>query len=151
PGGDLQPDRRPALRLSRSADHLPLIMARTVTSDTVASGVRSPAGRKPNSLWLDALLRFRKHRLPLMGAVVRLPMVTGVAVGPFVYRVPIDEIDFKAKMRGPSRAHPLGTDDLGQDLLARMLYGGRISLAVGLVAMFIALTIGVSVGAAAGH
>jgi peptide/nickel transport system permease protein len=74
-----------------------------------------------------------------------------VVAGPFVYRVPIDEIDFKAKLKGPSWAHPLGTDDLGQDLLARMLYGGRISLAVGIAAMLIALTIGVSVGAAAGY
>ena len=126
-------------------------MARTLTSGTVASGVRSPAGRKPTSLWLEALNRFRKHRLAMLGAVVLLTMVAAVAAGPFVYRVPIDEIDFKAKLRGPSRAHPLGTDDLGQDLLARMLYGGRISLAVGITAMIIALTIGVSVGAAAGH
>jgi peptide/nickel transport system permease protein len=65
--------------------------------------------------------------------------------------VPIDEIDFKAKLRGPSRAHPLGTDDLGQDLLARMLYGGRISLAVGVAAMLIAVSIGVLVGAVAGR
>ena len=48
-------------------------------------------------------------------------------------------------------AHPLGTDDLGQDVLARMLYGGRISLAVGITAMLIAMTLGVSVGATAGH
>ena len=67
-----------------------------------------------------------------------------------IYRVPIDEIDFKAKLP-PSAAHPLGTDYLGQDLLARMLYGGRISLAVGIAAMLIAVIIGVSVGAAAGH
>ena len=66
-------------------------------------------------------------------------MVIAVLAGPFVYRVPIDEIDFKAKLKGPSWAHPLGTDDLGQDLLARMLYGGRISLAVGLSAMLIAI------------
>jgi len=74
-----------------------------------------------------------------------------VLAGPFVYRVPIDAIDFKAKLKGPSRAHPLGTDDLGQDLLARMLYGGRISLAVGVMAMLISITIGTSVGALAGQ
>jgi len=71
--------------------------------------------------------------------------------GPFVYRVPIDEIDFKAKLKAPSWAHPLGTDDLGQDLLARMLYGGRISLAVGVVAMLIAITAGTMIGAIAGQ
>jgi peptide/nickel transport system permease protein len=77
--------------------------------------------------------------------------VIAVLAGPFIYRVPIDEIDFKAKLKSPSWAHPLGTDDLGQDLLARMLYGGRISLAVGIAAMLIAITIGVAVGATAGH
>ena len=62
----------------------------------------------------------------------------------------INEIDFAAKLQGPSWAHPLGTDDLGQDLLARLLYGGRISLAVGLAAMFVAVVVGVLVGALAG-
>src|SRR5262245_13154820 len=78
-------------------------------------------------------------------------MVIAVLVGPLVYRVPIDEIDFKAKLKGPSWAHPLGTDDLGQDLLARMLYGGRISLAVGVAAMLVAITLGTVIGAVAGH
>jgi peptide/nickel transport system permease protein len=65
--------------------------------------------------------------------------------------VPIDDIDFKAKLQGPSRAHPLGTDDLGQDLLARMMYGGRISLAVGVIAMLIAITVGTLIGAVSGR
>jgi peptide/nickel transport system permease protein len=103
------------------------------------------------SLWREATRRFRRHRLAMVGAVILLTMVAAVIAGPFVYRVPIDEIDFKAKLKGPSRAHPLGTDDLGQDLLARMLYGGRISLAVGVAAMLISITIGTSVGAMAGQ
>ena len=53
-------------------------------------------------------------------------------------------------LHGPSWAHPLGTDDLGQDLLARMLYGGRISLAVGLAAMAVSVIVGTIVGAVAG-
>jgi peptide/nickel transport system permease protein len=85
------------------------------------------------------------------GSLVLALMVMAVLAGPLLYRVPIDEIDFRAKLQGPSWAHPLGTDDLGQDLLARMLYGGRISLAVGIAAMLIALTIGVTIGASAGH
>jgi peptide/nickel transport system permease protein len=103
------------------------------------------------SLWRDATRRFRRHRLAMVGFVVLLTLVAAVLVGPFVYRVPINEIDFKAKLKGPSRAHPLGTDDLGQDLLARVLYGGRISLAVGVVAMLISITIGTSIGAVAGQ
>ena len=55
-----------------------------------------------------------------------------------MWGVPINDIDFTARLKGPSWQHPFGTDDLGQDLLARMLYGGRISLAVGLAAMVVA-------------
>ena len=103
------------------------------------------------SLWRETARRFRRHRLAMVGTVILAGMVTAVVAGPLVYRVPIDEIDFKAKLRGPSRAHPLGTDDLGQDVLARMLYGGRISLAVGVAAMLISITIGTSLGAIAGQ
>jgi peptide/nickel transport system permease protein len=67
-----------------------------------------------------------------------------------LWPVAINDIDFSAMLEGPSWAHPLGTDDLGQDVLARMLYGGRISLAVGMCAMFVAIGVGVLVGAVAG-
>src|SRR5438094_62112 len=117
----------------------------SVATAPAGSFLRSATPRP--SLWREATRRFRRHRLAMIGFTVLFVMVTGVLVGPFVYRVPIDEIDFKAKLKGPSRAHPFGTDDLGQDLLARMLYGGRISLAVGVVAMLISITIGTGIGA----
>ena len=127
-------------------------MAHNGTVSEVLAGqlVRAPA-RKSDSLWLEALRRFRRHRLAMIGLIVLAAMVAGVVVGPFVYRVPIDEIDFRAKLKGPSWAHPLGTDDLGQDILARILYGGRISLAVGVVAMLIGICVGTTVGATAGQ
>jgi len=103
------------------------------------------------SLLRETLRRFLKHRLAVFGAVVLAMLILGVLAGPYLYRVPIDEIDFKAKLKGPSWAHPLGTDDLGQDVLARMLYGGRISLAVGVTSMLIAITVGVLIGATAGY
>ena len=68
-------------------------------------------------------------------SVVILAALTAVVLlGPLVWRVPINEIDFTARLSPPTWQHPFGTDDLGQDLLARMLYGGRISLAVGFAA-----------------
>ena len=70
--------------------------------------------------------------------------------GPLLWRVPINDIDFAAQLARADLAHPLGTDDLGQDLLARMIYGGRISLAVGLAAMLVAIVVGVLIGAVAG-
>jgi peptide/nickel transport system permease protein len=98
----------------------------------------------------EAWRRFKRHRLAVICTVILAFIVLAVLLGPWLWRVPISDIDFSARMQPPSWAHPLGTDDLGQDLLARMLYGGRISLAVGLAAMLIAITVGVVVGAVAG-
>ena len=69
---------------------------------------------------------------------------------PWLWPVAINDIDFSAQLQTPSWNHPFGTDDLGQDLLARMIYGGRISLAVGLAAMFVATFFGIIIGAIAG-
>ena len=115
--------------------------------DTLSLAVAAPRA----SLWRETGRRFLRHRLATVGAAVLVVMVIGVVAGPLVWRVPVNEIDFKAKLRTPSWSHPLGTDDLGQDLLARMLYGGRISLAVGIVAMLIAISIGTAIGATAGY
>ena len=94
--------------------------------------------------------RCKRHKLADVCTLVLSFIVLAVLLGPFLWRVPINEIDFMSRMQGPSWAHPLGTDDLGQDILARVLYGGRISLAVGLAAMLIAISVGVVVGAVAG-
>ena len=125
-------------------------MARsTVTESALTVGAFAPRALR-TSLTAEAWRRFRRHRLALFGMVVLFLMVAAVAVGPIVWRVPINEIDFKAKLKTPSWQHPLGTDDLGQDILARMLYGGRISLGVGLIAMLIAVFVGTCLGAVAG-
>ncbi len=99
---------------------------------------------------LDAWRRFRRHKLAVASTIVLLIMALAVVVGPLIWRTPIDEIDFTSRMDPPSAAHPFGTDDLGQDLLARMLYGGRISLSVGLAAMMVSLVVGTAIGAIAG-
>ncbi|CAN5734757.1 ABC transporter permease [soil metagenome] len=119
----------------------------------VASAVSAPVGvRKAQrfSPWHEAWRRFRRHKMAVASAVVLLLMVSAIVVGPFLWRVPINEIDFAAKLQGPSWGHPLGTDDLGQDVLARILYGGRISLAVGFAAMMVAIFVGVLVGSISG-
>jgi len=86
----------------------------------------------------------------VVSAVLLLVLILAVLFGPFVWRVSINDIDFNARLEGPSLAHPFGTDDLGQDILARMIYGGRISLAVGLAAMAVSVIIGTLIGALAG-
>jgi peptide/nickel transport system permease protein len=88
--------------------------------------------------------------MAVVSLVVLALLVAVVVFGPWVWKLAINDIDFTARLATPSRAHPLGTDDLGQDLLARMLYGGRISLAVGMAAMGMAIFVGVLVGSLAG-
>src|SRR6478736_5157116 len=108
------------------------------------------ADRRTYSPWRETWRRYRRHQLAVISAVLLLVLIVAVVFGPFLWRVGINEIDFNARLEGPSLAHPFGTDDLGQDILARMLYGGRISLAVGLAAMAMAITVGVTLGAIAG-
>ncbi|MBS7791107.1 ABC transporter permease [Roseococcus sp. SDR] len=123
-------------------------MAGSTPASATASA--APARRAPVTPAGEAWRRFRKHKLAVGSAVVLGLMILAVLFGPLFWTVPIDEIDFTARLQGPSLAHPFGTDDLGQDLLARVLYGGRISLAVGFAAMGVAVTVGVLVGAIAG-
>jgi peptide/nickel transport system permease protein len=98
----------------------------------------------------EAWRRFRRHKLAFLGAIILAVIVAAVLVSPWLWHTPINAIDFGARLEGPSLKHPFGTDDLGQDLFARMLYGGRISIAVGLTAMLIAIFVGVIIGAVAG-
>ena len=116
---------------------------------------RAPAGlpapaRRHRSLWGDARRAFFRHRLATAGAAVFLLLVVATLLGPLLYHVKIEDVDFAAATAPPSLRHPFGTDDLGQDVLARVLWGGRISIAVGLSAMLVAITLGTLVGAVAG-
>ena len=108
------------------------------------------AERAAYSPWREMWRRYRRHRLAVVSAFMLLVLVLTVLVGPFLWHVKINDIDIVAGMQGPSLAHPFGTDDLGQDLLARMIYGGRISLAVGLAAMLVSVFVGTLIGALAG-
>ncbi|MCX2864824.1 ABC transporter permease [Paucibacter sp. PLA-PC-4] len=117
-------------------------MAGSTRASVTANATVSP--------WGEAWRRFKRHRMAMLSLAILLLMVTAVLVGPWLWPVAINDIDFTARLKSPSLAHPLGTDDLGQDLLARLLYGGRISLAVGLAAMLMAVVVGVLIGAIAG-
>ena len=119
-----------------------------MSANSDAAGItRAPVSTSP---WAEAWRRFKRHRLAFFSLWLLALLSLIVLVGPLVYKVGINDIDFTARMKGPSGAHPLGTDDLGRDLLARMLYGGRIPLAVGLAAMLTGMFIGVVIGSIAG-
>ncbi|MBM4434005.1 MAG: ABC transporter permease [Chloroflexi bacterium] len=121
-----------------------------MTADRAALGVALPLARPPRSLWGDAWRQFRSHRLALAGSFVLAVLVLGTLVGPYIYRVPTNDIDFTRVLSGPSLEHPFGTDELGRDILARALQGGRVSIAVGIAAVSVGITLGVLIGAIAG-
>jgi peptide/nickel transport system permease protein len=125
-----------------------------MAGSTPASATASPAplGKPTASVspWAEAWRRFKRHRLAYWSLWVLGLLVLAVLIGPMFYKVGINDVDFQARLAGPSWKHPMGTDDLGRDILARMLYGGRISLAVGLAAMLMAITVGVVIGSVAG-
>ena len=126
-------------------------MAGSILASPTASPIPDGIGRAGRaSPGIETWRRFRRHWLAVASTVILGLMLLAVAIGPLLWQVPINDIDFGAHLEGPSWGHPFGTDDLGQDLLARMLYGGRISLAVGLAAMLVAVVAGTAIGAIAG-
>ncbi len=113
---------------------------------------------KGASLWQDAWRRLLKNKLAVFGMIVLAVMVVLVSVGPYILRwltgitpdyIPADRNLIKSFP--PSLAHPMGTDEQGRDILARVLQGGRISLAVGVISTIVSLAVGVSYGAIAGY
>ncbi len=122
----------------------------SATLEAQAAAPGTPGAAAAHSPWRDGWRRFRRHRLAWWSLLFLAVVVVLVCAGPLLVQVGINAIDFQARLAGPSLRHPLGTDDLGRDLLARMVYGGRISLAVGVVAMLAAVSVGVLVGAVAG-
>jgi peptide/nickel transport system permease protein len=104
----------------------------------------------PRSLTGLTLRRFFRHRLAVLAVGLLGVMVLSAVLAPLSPYSPTDQ-NPRQDLLSPSLAHPFGTDDLGRDVLTRVLYGGRISLAVGLIATALAISIGVIVGATAGY
>jgi oligopeptide transport system permease protein len=104
-----------------------------------------------SSLWQDAWLRLKKNRAAVAGGIVLITMVLLALLTPLIapYGYEAQNLDLGASP--PSAVHWLGTDIFGRDLLTQILYGGRISLAVGFIATAVALVIGVTWGAVAGY
>lgn len=103
-----------------------------------------------SNLWLDSWGRFKRDRPAVLGLVVVLIITLAVVFAPWFYTIPVDKIDFLASSAPPSWQHPFGTDSLGQDQLARILQGGRVSLTVGVASMVVAIFLGTIIGAIAG-
>lgn len=121
----------------------------TASSPALAAVVAEPI-EQGNSLWHDAWLRLRKNKLAVFGMAALSVVTVACVAGPWVSAYGYEQQDLLNTFSPPSGKHWLGTDQLGRDLLVRLLFGGRVSLGVGLAATFVALTIGVVYGAVAG-
>jgi peptide/nickel transport system permease protein len=112
--------------------------------------VSSPAGPGVSSgaaFWR----RFRCSPGGVVGLIVFAVIVLAVILGPSLHTIDPAAINPRARNLGPSLGHPFGTDNLGRDMLAQVLRGGRVSLAVGIAAMSLALAVGVTAGVLAGY
>ena len=106
----------------------------------------------PLSLSQLVWLRFRRHKMALAGAVMLILLILYATVGALFFTEAYGNItDTKIRLQAPSAEHPFGTDTVGRDLLARTIYGGQISLMIGLTAVLIGIIVGVLIGAISGY
>jgi peptide/nickel transport system permease protein len=108
------------------------------------------AQAKPRTVWSEAWRRFKKDRMAVIGGLVLLLMIFAVIISPIFYTASPTTTNFAVAQKAPGAEYPFGTDDLGRDMLARILFGGRVSLAVGIAAMIVSITLGAVIGAMAG-
>ncbi|HEV8339133.1 MAG TPA: oligopeptide ABC transporter permease [bacterium] len=107
-----------------------------------------PAGQ---GYWAIAWKRFKKHRLAMVGGAAILVFISAALLAGVLTPYEFDQIDLYKRKAEPSWSHPLGTDELGHDVLTRLLYAGRISLLVGFSAAIAAVILGMVVGGIAGY
>ncbi len=103
------------------------------------------------SLWQDAWIRLRRNRMAVAGGVTLLLFIILAILTPWIAPYSYEAQDLDLGASAPSAAHWLGTDVFGRDVLTQIMYGGRVSLAVGFIATAVALLIGVTWGAVAGY
>ncbi len=123
--------------------------------EAITPEVRLPddieAAEQGTSLWKDAWHRLQKNKMAVVSFVTVTVLMLLCFIGPVFLRTSYETTDLALGAKPPSAQHWLGTDPLGRDLFARLLYGGRISLTVGLAATGVSLVIGVLYGAIAGY
>jgi oligopeptide transport system permease protein len=126
-------------------------MAANLSPAQLPSAVVNPAELESgSSLWRDAWHRLARNRLAVFGGVTLLVLAVICIAGPWFSSYGYEEQNLNNTFAPPGATHWLGTDQLGRDLLVRLMVGGRISIMVGLIATSVALTIGVIYGAVAG-
>ena len=117
-------------------------------TDTSSTAVKI---RPPRSQWWDVWDQFKTHKGALIGLTIFVIILAAIFVGPMIWDMAPTYVDLRARNKGFSMAHPFGTDQLGRDILARMLAGGKVSIAVGLTAMALSIVLGTFIGVLAGY
>jgi len=113
------------------------------------SGLSETLGEH-RSLRSDVWRQFKRHKGAMVGLFLLAMILVGSYIGPFLYPLDPFEITVADANQSPSWGHPMGTDNLGRDVMARVLVGGRVSLSVGFAAMFVGVFLGTAVGVLAG-
>jgi ABC-type dipeptide/oligopeptide/nickel transport system permease subunit len=131
-------------------------MSALTPAASAPSAVGAAIGPEPRalgttSLWADALRRLAKNRLAMAGLVVVVLLILLAIFADVLAPYPYTKTNFGRLNEGPSRDYPFGTDQLGRDMLSRMIYGARVSMLVGLGAQVIVVLIGVPIGALSGY
>jgi len=108
------------------------------------------AARPPRNQWWDVWDQFRTHKGAMFGTIVFVFIIALVLIGPYLWPQSPTFINIRLRGQPMSWAHPLGTDQLGRDMLARIMKGGQTTLAVGLAAMLLSIILGTLVGVLAG-
>jgi peptide/nickel transport system permease protein len=108
--------------------------------------------REPESPWRAALRRYRKHHMAVIGTLLLAFVLLFVLVGPLFYSEDYgNKTSILNKYQPPSAEHPFGTDQVGRDVLTRVIYGGQISIAIAVVSVLISIFAGTVVGLTAGY
>ncbi len=116
------------------------------------SSAGTPAGAAWRSQGMARLVwqRFARHRPALLSLILIMALLLAAFLAPVLSPYDPNKLDLDNQLALPSWQHPMGTDGLGRDLMTRVLYGGRISLTIGIMAMAVATAVGIAVGALAG-
>jgi peptide/nickel transport system permease protein len=122
-----------------------------MATSSIASVQFDTSTLKPNSLAQIAWRRFRNNRMALLGTLMLVFIVLYVAVGSLIYDVGYANFNDTSQRLIVNAEHPLGTDNIGRDVLARSIHGGQISLLIGIFSMIVSLMVGVTVGLISGY
>ena len=117
---------------------------------SVAALSAGPAYREEQTMTQMVWRSFRRHRPAMVGATILLVLVLAAIFAPVVSPWDPVKTDLDSMLEPPTLKHPMGTDELGRDLLTRILYGGRVSLSIGILAMALAVTVGAVIGGVGG-